>query len=342
MADDVPISITNAVHNIVPIFRSVNSLKNLERTLHEIIEQIVKDFNCATCAIIVIDPVTELLNIKSFHGLSWNFYKNFQKSIDTPVLKEMLWKEEPISIMDSSFNPVVSELLRLENEFVSCLAVPIIVNQKPLGYLHLDSKHSDNFSAEHKLLAEFYANLIGMTLFREELSEELKRLDYRDKDSGAVRYAHFFTRLQELFQQAERLQDPFSIIMIDIEGYSAIVKTYGTEVTNEMLSELVHTINGSLRKYDGLSRFGTDEFMLTLPGTRLHEAKQAGKKFCAILSGKAFSREKLNINFFMGVSNYPENCSSLDGLLTATRNALLEAKRSNRVNSVVALKQIVD
>jgi diguanylate cyclase (GGDEF)-like protein len=211
-----------------------------------------------------------------------------------------------------------------------------------MGYLHLDSDQSDNFTAEHQMMAQLYGHLIGITLFREDLAEGLKRLEYRDGDSGAVKYAHFFSRLQELFHQAERLQDPLSVILIDIAGYSGILKTYGIGSTQQMLRELVDSVNSNLRRYDGLSRFGTDEFMVTLPGTRLHESKKAGEKLRGYLINKEFTPQKLKINFFIALANYPENCSTLDGLLTATRHALLEAKRSNLINSVVTLKQIVD
>jgi diguanylate cyclase (GGDEF)-like protein len=342
MADPVPVSLTNALHNILPILRAVNSLKSFERTVHEIIEQMVKDFNCTTCAVVVINPVTEMLNIKSFYGLSWNFCKTFQKRIDTPIIKEMIWKGEPISVSNSSFNPVVGEELKLERDFASCYAIPITVNQKPMGYLQLESDQTDNFSSEMQMLAKIYANLIGITLFREELAEELKRLEYKDRDSGAVKYSHFFPRLQEMFQQAERLHDPISAILIDIEGYGGILKTYGIDSTHAMMQELVAWLKSALRKYDGLSRFGTDEFLIILPGTRLHEAKKAGEKIKSFIAEKEFTDKKLRINCFISAASYPENCSTLDGLLTALRSTLLEAKRSNLINEVVALKKIVD
>jgi GGDEF domain-containing protein len=40
-----------------------------------------------------------------------------------------------------------------------------------------------------------------------------------------------------------------------------------------------------------------------------------------------FTSNKLKINVSIGVASYPENAKELGGLLTATKNALVEAKR---------------
>ncbi|MGD9900760.1 MAG: GGDEF domain-containing protein, partial [Calditrichaceae bacterium] len=96
------------------------------------------------------------------------------------------------------------------------------------------------------------------------------------------------------------------------------------------------------RQYDGLCRFGADEFLITLPGTTMSSAIDAAKKIQNVVKETEFTQNKLKVRFFTGVANFPENCSGISGLLTAAKNALLEAKRENRTDVVIRLTEKFD
>ncbi len=342
MSQKIQKSLTNCVDNLLPILDEVNSLQNVERTLHHIVEQLVKDLNCKTCAIVEINPTTEYLEIRNFHGLSWSFCKNFRKKIDSPIIHDLIWKSESIYIPDKKFASILADELQMEHEFVSCYAVQLMANYQPLGFLYIDSDEPDNFVGEQQLVAQFYARLISMSISKERLYIELRRLNHLDEESGAIRYDHYFPRLQEIFHQAKRLNENFSVLLLDIEKYTSILKLYGIDVVRQMLKELVMLISQNLRQYDGLCRFGADEFLITLPGTTLSSAVEAAKKIQTVVKDAEFTQKKLKIRFFTGVANFPDNCSGISGLLTAAKNALLEAKRENRTDVVISLNEKYD
>jgi diguanylate cyclase (GGDEF)-like protein len=53
--------------------------------------------------------------------------------------------------------------------------------------------------------------------------------------------------------------------MFDIDDFKNINEQYGREIGDKCLIEIARMLNISTRTYDGVGRFGSDEFLLYLP-----------------------------------------------------------------------------
>ncbi len=332
-------SMANCMYDLLPILDMMNQIKSGERTLHNIIELLAKDLNCQSIAIIEINPNTELLEIRNFHNLSWEFCKNFHKKIEGQVLLELIWKGQDIYIPDKNFATSYAEEFKLEKEYTSSYSVQLMANQKPLGILYTDSDKVDAFPTETRLYIQMYARLISMILFIERITQRMEKLDTKDEETGAIRYEHFYPRLNEMYTRSKRLSEQMSVLLIDVEKYSGIIKMYGLDAAKQMLKELVELIQNSLRQYDGICRFGADEFLVALPSTEGEIAHKVAKKINDMILKNTFSDKKLKINTFIGLANYPDNAASLDGLITAVRAAMFMAKRKKQDNKIIRIEE---
>ena len=327
---------------IQKILAELNSSKNCERILHNIIAQLVKTLDIKTCAIVELNPETEFLEIRKSHNLSYNFCKNYRKAIDSPLLNALIWQGEPISIPDSKYALRVVQHLRMEHEFVSAYVTPLVSQQQPLGFLYVDSDALNYFNQEHKQVVDVFAEVISICLFWDRLNHKLKKMRVEDEETGTMRFEHYLPYLKENFHRSLRMNEPYSILLLDIEKFGNLMTMYGLKTVQGILKEVVEEIKVQLRKYDGICRFGADEFLISLPAVSRADAFKVAEKIVKLFDETKFSAQKLNVGVFIGVASFPENAKSFNGLLMAVKNALQEAKRKDQHPKIATIETLYD
>jgi diguanylate cyclase (GGDEF)-like protein len=329
-------SMFNCISNMLDVLDDINNLQSQEKILHRIVNLLVKDLECKTCAIVEIHPQTKLLEIRNFYGLSWSFCKEYRKQMSGKEISSLLWKGDPIYVRNREESSKIPDMLKLENDCESCYIVRLMAKNQPMGFLYVDSDEKEFFPAEQQQIIKLYSKIISMNIFLNRLWNETKTLRKTD-ESGAVRYDHFHPYLQEVFDRSLRLDENFSLMLIDIEGYGNIVKKYGIDCASNLIKELVSLVENNLRLYDGLCRYTADTLLIAFPGSTIGNAYMAAEKLLGLINKQAFTKEKLTIKVHIGLANYPSNSKTLSGLLTAVRNSLLEAKRT--MTDIYALKE---
>lgn len=100
-----------------------------------------------------------------------------------------------------------------------------------------------------------------------------ERVDYYiDSLTGAhVRDAGMVELAREM-DRAKRIEEPFTLAFVDIDGLKARNDSLGHAAGDELLRATVGTIRDRLRSSDLIIRFGGDEFLCVLPGVALAQA----------------------------------------------------------------------
>ncbi len=332
----------NWIGAVDAILEELISAKNSERILHNVLDQLVKLLNCNAAAIVEVNPETEFLEIRNFFNLSWNFCKQYRKTIDSAILRELIWKGEDINIPDRNYAAKVVEQLGMEHSFTSAFVTHLHAFQQPLGFLYVDSQTINYFTSEKQTLVKIFAKVIATTLYIEHLSTKLKRLNRIDEDSGALRFEYYLPFLKENFHRSSRLGETYTLILLDVEKFGSILTLYGMDVTTGLLKEIVSKIKEQLRKYDEICRFGADEFLISLPSTNMKNGLEVANKIYRIFQENTFTEKKIKIDVFLGVVNYPQNALSLNGLLVAAKNALQAAKRMDKKPRIATISTKFD
>ncbi len=322
--------------------RELNSTQNCDRLLHNMIQHLVKALAVKTCAVVELNAETEFLEIRKSHNLSYRFCKNYRQAIDTPLLRALLWQGEAISIPDRNYALRVVEHLHMEHDFVSAYVTPLISQQQPLGFLYVDADQLNYFDEERKQIIDIFAGVIAACLFWDRLAKKLGKLRMEDEESGTMRFEYCLPILKDHFHRSMRMNEPYSLLLVDVEKYGALITTYGLQTAQAVLREIVDTIKTQLRKYDTVCRFGGDEFLISLPAVQREDALKVAGKIEQALKGKRFSPQQLAVGIFVGVASFPQNAKSFDGLLLAVKNALQEAKRKDQAPKIAVVETVYE
>ena len=88
--------------------------------------------------------------------------------------------------------------------------------------------------------------------------------------------------------RAERLREPFSICLLDIDHFKSVNDTLGHAAGDAVLHELPSVAGQGLRGVDVFGRFGGEEFLLVLPGTDLEGARLVAERVRAAIEAAQF------------------------------------------------------
>jgi diguanylate cyclase (GGDEF)-like protein len=301
-----------------------------ERVFHFVVDRLVRLFKCQACAIILIDRNTEYLNVENSHGVSWTFCKAFRRKFATGVIGELLWTGKPILIRDSDLERQLADEVMLEHPFGSCLCVQIAMNQRTLGYLHAESKEKGAFGEEDIGLLQTFADIAGVALYKNQLYEENLRLDRIDHETDLEKYSPFLERLTAAYENSRSSEEPFSVLILDVDNYKQIVNTYGYDASRQFLKELGGLVKSQLSVFDAGGRFGPDEIIMVLGNTSMEEAVGRAKAIRKSVEETRFTKREIATSISIGVSAYPQNGKALDDVVLTAKKALFEAQRGGR------------
>lgn len=126
------------------------------------------------------------------------------------------------------------------------------------------------------LLGSTLAAVTGVLANSIRLLLENKGLETKvihDKMTGLYKYEYLRECLEEEWRRCKRGNLPVSIVMTDLDRFKKINDTLGHEVGNQMIMRAGEVIKESARRYDIVSRYGGDEFVILLWHANLTEAQ---------------------------------------------------------------------
>ncbi len=146
---------------------------------------------------------------------------------------------------------------------IATLVTPIIVDNKAIGMLNLDSTKKDAFVKSDFKKIEIFASKAADIIEYFEKSKEFEKLSKYDKMTGAFNKDYF----NELHIDIHNSKDVLSYVLgiIDFNNLKEINKKFGYDVGDMLLIELVENIKKFLPKEASLARYSGDQFILIFP-----------------------------------------------------------------------------
>jgi diguanylate cyclase (GGDEF)-like protein len=118
------------------------------------------------------------------------------------------------------------------------------------------------------------ASQIGMIAALEARAEVFEKLAILDPLTGLFNRRFATDHLPSEIARAERQGYPFTLLMIDLNGFKQINDIYGHAAGDLALREFAHALKKSVRSSDLPVRIGGDEFMVLLPECRAYSVPQ--------------------------------------------------------------------
>jgi len=146
--------------------------------------------------------------------------------------------------------------------------------------------------------------------------------------------AYFDEKLSEMIRMLRRYNEPFSLMMIDVDNFKEINDSYGHPAGDRILKGVAFKIKESLRDSDFLARFGGDEFGLILMKAGGIPAADVAWKLCTNVRESRFVLDSMpvNVTLSIGVAEADPDDSE-ESLLKRADRALYRVKETGR-NSV--------
>ena len=141
---------------------------------------------------------------------------------------------------------------------------------------------------------------LGYFMNREKL--ELEALVVTDSLTGVSNRSHFMAQLDLESRRHERRSQPLCVLMCDVDHFKQVNDTWGHPAGDEVLKAIGRILKQSTRSAgDVVARFGGEEFVVLLPGTRLSQGQKVGEKIRKYLSHHIFGEGDATFQVTMSI-----------------------------------------
>jgi len=167
---------------------------------------------------------------------------------------------------------------------------------------------------------------------RKHAKQQILKLAHYDSLTGLPNRALFLDRLKQTMALAERSQDRFALLFLDLDRFKAINDRYGHSCGDLLLQAVGGRLRSCLRLGDTLARLGGDEFVILLPSIDNTNAAVAVADKILDQIQQQFQLNQLQIftSTSIGIAFYPDNGSDSDALLKHADMAMYAAKDEGR------------
>jgi diguanylate cyclase (GGDEF)-like protein len=185
--------------------------------------------------------------------------------------------------------------------------------------------------------------MLGLELRQRRNNEQRYRtLAHVDGLTGLYNRRRFDHVLQHEFANAEKLNTPLSVIMIDVDRFKFFNDLYGHQAGDDCLTLIARTIQALLKRpTDIAARYGGEEISIILPNTDASGAEMMAEYIRAAIADLAIAHSRSHtghVTASLGTATSHDLANHMPAtpaaLVAAADEALYGAKRSGR-NRVV-------
>ncbi|MBF0331501.1 MAG: sensor domain-containing diguanylate cyclase [Candidatus Omnitrophica bacterium] len=279
-------------------------------------------------AIVAAERAQRAVNIKTKRG----------DVLDHWVMKNL----QPLHLEDTR-NDFRFDMERIEKEAErpvrSILCAPMIVNNKLVGVLRLDSPVPFKFHKEDLRFLNAAGDVAAVALENAQLYDRVEDMAIRDSLTGLYLRRYLIDRLQEEITRHLRRDKRVAFVMLDLDHFKQYNDQFG-HTAGDLVLKHVATLMKEHFSSPGnlLCRYGGEEFCVVLSECTKEEAVFLAKGFVKLVESEVvvLRRERTPVTVSAGVAVFPDEAKTKEELIQRADQLLYEAKRKgrNRVCSV--------
>jgi diguanylate cyclase (GGDEF)-like protein len=155
--------------------------------------------------------------------------------------------------------------------------------------------------------------------------QNIVSLSFIDNLTGVFNRNYFDNTFNKELHRAGRYNQPFSVVMLDLDDFKLVNDTYGHPVGDSVLKEFTFLLKNLLREEDIAARYGGEEFVVMLPQTDVAGSKIFAERLLEETVAHTFP-ENISLSFSAGVATYPIHGDSKKDLIEIADKSLYASK----------------
>ena len=215
----------------------------------------------------------------------------------------------------------------------SAIAVPVMSENRLFGVLAVYGRQNESvFSAEDVDTLLTLARQAEVAIGNVMLHDETRRQARTDGLTGLWNRREFELRAREAVKEAERFDEPFGVVLVDIDNFKHVNDRYDHTTGDAALIWIASRLSEATREIDVVARWGGEEFIVLLPRAGLEETAMVAERVRAAVARDPMvdGTRSLSLTVSVGYAVRPHDGASADDLFKAADLALLHAKRSGK------------
>ena len=194
-----------------------------------------------------------------------------------------------------------------------------------------ERKKAEDDLRRTKQVMEEVNQILQHAFEREQLASRTDAL------TGIFNRRYFFEFIEYEVALSKRYQQPFSLIMFDVDHLKLVNDTAGHQAGDEVLKQIVLLVQKELRSVDNLARYGGDEFVILLPNSSVPDALILAERIRSQIfaANLRVAGSSLQVTVSIGAADFNPSVSSSAELISHADEALYSAKQSGR-NCILA------
>ena len=214
-------------------------------------------------------------------------------------------------------------------------AVPVLSGAEVLGVLAFRGRGTCEPDDEVAGTLGVIASQLAQFIERKRSEQALRHQALHDGLTGLPNRTLFHDRVQHALEQSRRREEPFALLIMDLDCFKDVNDTLGHHFGDRLLHELGTRLRKCVRSSETVARLGGDEFGFLLTAVDTLETAALIERVQGVLS-KPFTVHgmPLEIEASIGIAFYPEHGAGVDELLQHADVAMYVAKRSRARSAV--------
>lgn len=169
---------------------------------------------------------------------------------------------------------------------------------------------------------------------RKSVEDELEKRMLRDTLTDVCNRFAYLERMNALLSASASMNQPVrhAVFFLDLDRFKQVNDTLGHSIGDQLLIAIANRIKKLLKNKDILARYGGDEFVVTLTNiTHSREAAKFAEQMIRIIEEPVvIDNQEVFVSASMGVSIYPEDGTTAEGLINCADRAMTFSKENGR------------
>ena len=223
-------------------------------------------------------------------------------------------------------DPVICPYMPFREGSRGYLCAPLLAAGEPVGALFMEPGPDSVVEDAFTLAA---ADRVALAVANRRVLETAKRQATTDGLTG-LHNRHFLAEQLRLMQSlAERHQQQYAVVAIDIDNLKHVNDTFGHEMGDLALRGFANVVRKSIRGSDVGVRTGGDEFLVLLPRGGVDDARVLAERVRDAIAAQGRSEPHSAISASFGVAAWRPGRTA-EQVLEAADGMLYAAKRAGK------------